>query len=59
MLTASDSQGNYIVHLGTVTFKVSFSLLFEFRYNTFSPDVVKKMPKPDLVEEVMTSREFL
>lgn len=31
---------------------MGFDLLF--RYNTFSPDTVKKMPRADLVEEVKT-----
>lgn len=28
--------------------------LLPFSYNTFSPDTVKKMPKADLVDEVLT-----
>lgn len=28
--------------------------LIIFRYNTFSPDIVKKMPKKDLADEVKT-----
>lgn len=34
--------------------KLLFDNLFYllFRYNTFSPDTVKKMPRADLVEEV-------
>lgn len=35
---------------------MSFDLLF--RYNTFTPDTVKKMPRADLVEEVKTLISF-
>ena len=30
----------------------TYTLCYVIRYNTFSPEVVKKMPKSDLVEEV-------
>ena len=40
---------------------IVFVLFFQsllFRYNTFSPDVVKKMPKADLVDEVQLFFNF-